>query len=734
MHRADQRHGLDVVAALLRADGHHDPELLLAALLHDCSKGRSVRLPHRVAWSLGERYGERVHDLLALLPGFGPAFERLRDHAEDSARLALAGRLQRADRGAHPPPVGTARPGRRRGPAPRRRGLLTMASGATAGGDLLARPAPAREVGITALPPLRQPRRGETAVRIARPAHPDRAAHVRLEGYDGPAGAAARAHRAAPAGHPGRCRSGDLAGAYLEALAGLTDEQLPHISAFVSVARQLILIKSRALLPRPPLVAIRRRGGTRPGGGAARAPHPVPPLPRRRPRPARPPGERLGGLPSRAGRCRRLGAGRRRRPDEGPPLDPGCSREALETALRLAPPPPPPPEVVPRVVTLEERAALIRAALREAPRRGAPGPARDLRDRVVVAVTFLAMLELVKGRELIVEQDDALRAHRLPRAERGVSEPPLGAVGPGRMDGTGADDDGAMDAPDRPTRARRAWRRHAGPREPRSGQRRGPRGAALRRRAAADPRARCAALARPRPPRSVDARLGDLEVQLRGRGVRLVVVRRARGARHRAGGGPLIARYVGADAVRLSPAALETLAIVAYRQPVTRGVIERIRGVDSDYVVRGLLHRRLIAEQGRAETPGRPILYGTSFEFMERFGLTTLEDLPPLEAEVAARLAEAEPRTRGAAARLDGRDVGAGGRGPTMPEAVRIQKALADAGVASRRAAEALVAAGRVTVNGVPAMIGQRVDPGVDAPRRRMAGPSCRPAGAPTSS
>jgi hypothetical protein len=87
MHRADQRHGLDV-AALLRADGHRDPELLLAALLHDCSKGRSVRLPHRVAWSLGERYGERVHDLLALLPGFGSAFERLRRHAEDSARLA----------------------------------------------------------------------------------------------------------------------------------------------------------------------------------------------------------------------------------------------------------------------------------------------------------------------------------------------------------------------------------------------------------------------------------------------------------------------------------------------------------------------------------------------------------------------------------------------------------------------------------------------------------------------
>ena len=87
MHRADQRHGLDVVAHL-RASGYQDPELLLAALLHDGSKGRSTRLPHRVAWSLGERYGEGVHDLLAHLPGFRAAFVRLRDHADDSARLA----------------------------------------------------------------------------------------------------------------------------------------------------------------------------------------------------------------------------------------------------------------------------------------------------------------------------------------------------------------------------------------------------------------------------------------------------------------------------------------------------------------------------------------------------------------------------------------------------------------------------------------------------------------------
>lgn len=139
---------------------------------------------------------------------------------------------------------------------------------------------------------------------------------------------------------------------------------------------------------------------------------------------------------------------------------------------------------------------------------------------------------------------------------------------------------------------------------------------------------------------SVDNLLGDLEVALRGRGVRLVVHGERVQLTTAPEAGGLIARYVGAEGVRLTPAAMETLAIIAYRQPVTRGGIERVRGVDSDYVVRSLLHKRLIAEQGRAETPGRPILYGTSFEFMERFGLTSLDDLPSLDAEVAARLAE----------------------------------------------------------------------------------------------
>jgi segregation and condensation protein B len=139
---------------------------------------------------------------------------------------------------------------------------------------------------------------------------------------------------------------------------------------------------------------------------------------------------------------------------------------------------------------------------------------------------------------------------------------------------------------------------------------------------------------------TVDARLGDLEIALAGRGIRLVLSGDRVELVTAPEAGPLIARYVGADAVRLSPASLETLAIVAYRQPVTKAAIERIRGVDSDYTIRSLLHRRLVVELGRSEAPGRPYLYGTGFEFLERFGLTTLEDLPLLEVDVAARLAD----------------------------------------------------------------------------------------------
>jgi segregation and condensation protein B len=80
----------------------------------------------------------------------------------------------------------------------------------------------------------------------------------------------------------------------------------------------------------------------------------------------------------------------------------------------------------------------------------------------------------------------------------------------------------------------------------------------------------------------------------------------------------------------LSQAALETLAIIAYRQPITRAEIEEIRGVKSDKPIQTLMAKALIKEVGRAEGTGRPILYGTTKEFLDYFGLKTLEELPPL--------------------------------------------------------------------------------------------------------
>lgn len=84
------------------------------------------------------------------------------------------------------------------------------------------------------------------------------------------------------------------------------------------------------------------------------------------------------------------------------------------------------------------------------------------------------------------------------------------------------------------------------------------------------------------------------------------------------------------DTRRLTQAALETLSVVAYRQPVTRAIIGSIRGVSADAAVASLLAKGLIKEKGRDSTPGAPILYGTSELFLEKFGLNTIKDLPPL--------------------------------------------------------------------------------------------------------
>jgi segregation and condensation protein B len=96
---------------------------------------------------------------------------------------------------------------------------------------------------------------------------------------------------------------------------------------------------------------------------------------------------------------------------------------------------------------------------------------------------------------------------------------------------------------------------------------------------------------------------------------------------------------------RLSQAALETLAVVAYRQPVSRVDIEFVRGCDCDGVIRTLLARKLVTIKGRSDTPGRPLLYATTEKFLEYFGLTQITDLPDW-SEIAALVEEVAPHTR----------------------------------------------------------------------------------------
>ncbi|MEX2158784.1 MAG: SMC-Scp complex subunit ScpB [Dehalococcoidia bacterium] len=112
---------------------------------------------------------------------------------------------------------------------------------------------------------------------------------------------------------------------------------------------------------------------------------------------------------------------------------------------------------------------------------------------------------------------------------------------------------------------------------------------------------------------------------------------------------PYIERFLEVEFGRLSRASLETLAIIAYRSPVTRAQIEAVRGVNSDHSVATLQSRGLIEELGRAPGPGRPVLFATTVRFLEYFGLQRPEDLPPLPqidelaeiADAAASIAEA---------------------------------------------------------------------------------------------
>jgi segregation and condensation protein B len=95
--------------------------------------------------------------------------------------------------------------------------------------------------------------------------------------------------------------------------------------------------------------------------------------------------------------------------------------------------------------------------------------------------------------------------------------------------------------------------------------------------------------------------------------------------------GPYVERFLGLESrQRISGAALETLAIVAYKQPVTRAAVEAVRGVNSDGAIASLIARGLVEEVGKAPGPGRPGLLGTTMRFLEHFGLKDPADLPPL--------------------------------------------------------------------------------------------------------
>ncbi len=197
---------------------------------------------------------------------------------------------------------------------------------------------------------------------------------------------------------------GALAEAYLEALATLDGDRLGNISAFVAVASQLILIKSRALLPRAPVAAV----GMPDEGADPEAELRARLLLYRAYRDA---GARLqaraldGAMLVRREPTVAVAAARAHGVAPEPArLDVAVLVRALERMARVVPPPDLPPEVVPRTVTLAERASLIRAALAEAGPIVLQDLLRGVHDRVLVAVTFLAMLELVKRREVTVEQ------------------------------------------------------------------------------------------------------------------------------------------------------------------------------------------------------------------------------------------------------------------------------------------------------------------------------------------
>jgi len=288
----------------------------------------------------------------------------------------------------------------------------------------IGRPVPTGEATPDVPPQAGEATAGSPAVVFGSGRRPEAATHVSLGSFEGPLGlllAVIEARQLDVLSVP----LGVLAGAYLEALAGLAADRLGNISSFVAVASQLILIKSRAMLPRREEIA--------PGRLADEGPDPEAEL---RARLLLYRAYRDAGATFQRRADARLGLFRREpaaaqaaaiagsRPGSLAPLDPGSLAGALAGIVRLAPPPALPPEVIPRTVTISDRADVIRAALRGASSIVLQDLLAGVRDRVVITVTFIAMLELVKRREIVVEQGvpwGPIVARRTTAAELGAA-------------------------------------------------------------------------------------------------------------------------------------------------------------------------------------------------------------------------------------------------------------------------------------------------------------------------